>query len=288
VDREPFGRQEADENMHEEGDPVMPEYDDFVRDECEGQDAEMPTYDDFQDVELEPDEDEIRPMPEDVALQLDPCPDIDAETKRHVRVAHRNLAHPSRETFVRMLRLGGATAEAIRYAKLWTCPTCVQSKQPSTSRPAQVLETNDFNDVVGVDLLEIQDMDSVCYDVMSIVDLGSRYHVAVLLEDKSSQTVARNFARYWVQWDGAPKEVMHDQWCEFKGRFERLMERLNIETYLTPTDSAWQNGVVERHGGVLKAMHRHIVLQTSAAGNEDMEMTLLEACLAKNQLSRRH
>ena len=103
----------------------MPEYDDCVRDPKEeaAQDAEMPKYDDFQDVELEPDEDEIRPMPEDVALQPDPCPDIDVETKRHVRVAHRNLAHPSRETFVRMLRLGGATAEAIRYAKLWTCTT---------------------------------------------------------------------------------------------------------------------------------------------------------------------
>jgi IS30 family transposase len=164
----------------------------------------------------------------------------------------------------------------------------VQCKQPSPSRPTQVPETHDFNDVVGVDLLEIQDMDSVRYDVMSIVDLGSRYHVAVLLEDKSSQTVARNFARYWVQWAGAPKKVMHDQGCEFKGRFERLMERLNIETYVTPTDSAWQNGVVERHGGILKAMHRHIVQQTSASGEEDMEMTLLEACLAKNQLSRRH
>jgi hypothetical protein len=35
-------------------------------------------------------------------------------------------------------------------------------------------------------------------------------------------------------------------------------------------------------------MHRHIVQLTSAFGEEDMEMTLLEACLAKNQLSRRH
>ena len=72
-------------------------------------------------------------------------------------------------------------------------------------------ETHDFNDVVGVDLLEIQDMDSVRYDVLRTVDLGSIYHVAVLLDSKNSQTVARSFARYWVNWAGAPKEVMHDQ-----------------------------------------------------------------------------
>ena len=66
------------------------------------------------------------------------------------------------------------------------------------------------------------------------------------------------------------------------------MERLDIAVYVTPTDSAWQNGVVERHGGILKAIHRHVTTQTNAAGIEDMEMTLLEACLAKNQLARRY
>jgi hypothetical protein len=35
-------------------------------------------------------------------------------------------------------------------------------------------------------------------------------------------------------------------------------------------------------------MRRHIVQQTSASGDQETETTLLEACLAKNQLSRRH
>ena len=39
------------------------------------------------------------------------------ETRQSIRKAHHGLGHPSRSTFVRMLRLGGATPVALEYAK---------------------------------------------------------------------------------------------------------------------------------------------------------------------------
>ena len=146
----------------------------------------------------------------------------------------------------------------------------------------------DFNDTVAADLLTVHDVDGKAYEVLSLVCWGSCYHVAVLLKTKSSALVAKMFIRQWVNWAGAPRKLQYDRGGEFEGHFEAMLERLNIESYVVPTDAAWQAGLGERHGGIMKTMHRAIVHETSARGHEEMEITLLEACLAKNQLIKRH
>ena len=148
----------------------------------------------------------------------DPCPDIDEETKKAVRKAHRNLGHPSRESFVRMLRLGGTKPDAMRYARLWTCATCAQMKAPSMQRPAMVKkEVQDFNDTVSLDLLTVHDVNMNRYEVISIVDWGSRYHVAAMMKDKTSGRAARKFCTHWINWVGAPRKVQMDQGGELQG-----------------------------------------------------------------------
>ena len=231
-----------------------------------------------------------RGEPGSILAQPDPCPDIEEAIKRSVRQAHKNLGHPHRDTFVRMLRLAGAKAEAVTYAKQWQCPVCLQSAAPKIQRPAMTRQQGvyDFNDTVAADLLTVHDVDGVAYEVLSLVCWGSRYHVAKILKTKSSISVAKKFLRYWVNWAGAPKRLHYDRGGEFEGKFETMLERLNVESYVVPTDAAWQAGLGERHGGILKTMHRAIVHETSARGYEEMEMTLLEACLAKNQLIKRH
>lgn len=52
--------------------------------------------------------------------------------RNEVRKAH-GLGHPSRDTLVRMLKLGGASPEACDYAKVWKCPFCVESAPPEKS-----------------------------------------------------------------------------------------------------------------------------------------------------------
>jgi hypothetical protein len=244
-------------------------------------------------VDLQSDEEvemHTRGEPGSILAQPDPCPEIEEAIKRSVRQAHKNLGHPHRDTFVRMLRLGGAKAEAVTYAKQWQCPVCLQSAAPKIQRPAMTRQQGvyDFNDTVAADLLTVHDVDGVAYEVLSLVCWGSRYHVAKVLKTKSSISVAKKFLRYWVNWAGATKRLHYGRGGEFEGKFETVLERLNIESYVVPTDAAWQAGLGERHGGILKTMHRAIVHETSARGYEEMEITLLEAALAKNQLIKRH
>ncbi len=166
-----------------------------------------------------------------------PFPDIDEATKKSVRQAHKNLVHPHRDTFVRMLRLGGAKEEFITYAKRWQCPICLQSAAPKSQRPPMTRQqaVYDFNDTVAADLLTVHDVDGKAYEVLRLVCWGSRYHVAVLLKTKSSALVAKLFIRQWVNWAGAPRKLQGDRGGEFEGDFEAMLERLNIESYVAPT-----------------------------------------------------
>ena len=70
--------------------------------------------------------------------------------KNAVRKHTRNVAHPVRDAFVRMLRLGGATEETIEYARTWERPICIQSQALGIPRSAKVCDVHDFNDAVAL------------------------------------------------------------------------------------------------------------------------------------------
>ena len=253
-------------------------YEDFIREP----NVEDEAYDDFVDME------EQAIGQEQEILEEDPRPEIREEIKKEVRKAHQNLGHPSRETFVRMLRLGGASQEALRYAQQWKCAICARSQPPAQLMPASHHGADNFNDVVGIDLLRIRDQDQTQYWVLSMVDIASRYHNAVVVEDKRPPTIAHAFACYWLRWAGSPRRIICDQGGEFQGAFQRLMEKINAGIFVTATDSAWQNGLVERHGGILKVIYAKIVDDVGASGAAEVEMALIAATTAKNQLASRH
>ena len=54
------------------------------------------------------------------------------ETRQAIRKTHHGLGHPSRTTFARMLRLGGATPVALEYAKAWVCPVSAECAAPAS------------------------------------------------------------------------------------------------------------------------------------------------------------
>ena len=70
-----------------------------------------------------------------------------------VEKMHRRLGHPSSESLVRMLKVGGAPKEVLDYAKEFRCPTCQSCAPPD--RPFQQaprVRPAGFNVEVHVDL----------------------------------------------------------------------------------------------------------------------------------------
>ena len=67
---------------------------------------------------------------------------ISTEVRKSVEFTYRHL---STSKLLRMMRLSGASSEAIRYAKRWRCDVCAQRQRPrhpmastATTRPYEV------------------------------------------------------------------------------------------------------------------------------------------------------
>ena len=66
---------------------------------------------------------------------------------------------------------------------------------PGKRRQARVPESDAFNQLIAMDVLVVRDAKGESYKVLSIVDVASRYHVAVVLKDSTSCRVKKNWSR---------------------------------------------------------------------------------------------
>ena len=63
-----------------------------------------------------------------------------------------------------------------------------------------------------------------------------------------------------------------DQGGGFEGEFSTLLERKGITQGVVATEAPWQNGIVERHGGVLGEVMAAMIDQLQLRGDQDMSM----------------
>lgn len=205
------------------------------------------------------------------------------QVQKAVEFAHRQLGHPSRDTLVRMLRMSGANADAIRYARKWVCDVCAcrqPPKHPMATSPVQ--RPFGFNRAVHVDLKYVYDSRGRRYVALSVVDLGTVYHICCLLKTRRSDYVAAKFFRHWIQPFGAPERIWHDQGGEFELSFVQLLEQMAIPSTVTGAHAGWQLGVGERHGGILGNMLSAITMEHQTEGFTAMKAALAAAISAKN------
>ena len=80
------------------------------------------------------------------------------EQKRVIHKIHVNCGHPSKDEFMRALRLSRARPKVLHYVrKYYTCPACeARGKVPRPRPPASLPRTFRFNETVGIDLFELE------------------------------------------------------------------------------------------------------------------------------------
>ena len=208
---------------------------------------------------------------------------VSKEVQKAVEFAHRQLGHPSRDTLVRMLRISGATEDAIRHARRWQCDVCRMQKPPAhplATTPS--LRPYGFNRKLHLDIKFVHDSRDRKYPCLSIVDLGTAYHGACLCKTRRSDYVARKFMLHWVQIFGAPEHVCHDQGGEFELAFISLLEEMAVPTTVTGSHAPWQLSVGERHGAILGTMVSAITAEHTTEGFTAMKLVLSSAVAAKN------
>ena len=209
--------------------------------------------------------------------------DVPRAVRQQVRRTHIGLGHPSKETFLRMLRLGGASPVAQQYARAWQCPVCAESVAPARARPASTsLRPLAFNDTVAADLKYLRDAEGSKMVVLCIVDAGTAFQQAVLLRNRTPKHVAKRFVQTWIQPYGAPRVIVHDQGGQFQAVFLSMLDNWAIESQVAGSHAGWQASLIERHGSLLSTVWRKLVHQHRVAGRKHAKMALVACVLAKN------
>ena len=62
-----------------------------------------------------------------------------------------------------------------------------------------------------------------------------------------------------------------------------MVNLLGSKFKMIPVEAPWQNGMVERHGGVMGDIIDSVVVETGAVGFGQMQDVVLHASMAKNR-----
>ena len=208
---------------------------------------------------------------------------IPAAIKHAVKRLHENTGHRSNRRLARALMISGAPAEVVRAAKLHRCSVCQEMKGPKPQRPMSLPVPKEVSDQVHIDILEAWDCAGVRYYVVHAIDHASRFQMAEVLPNKSSDSVIQWMKTRWFPIFGPPRVLVADQGKEFVSwAFERLCSENSTLLWHCAVQAPWQNGLCERAGGIIKAVLGAIIKSKSIQGSEEMNLALQEAVTAYN------
>ncbi|CAK0864783.1 unnamed protein product, partial [Prorocentrum cordatum] len=211
---------------------------------------------------------------------------ITAPVKRMIHKVHVNLAHPHKDVFLKILKAAQAKPEVLRYVRdEFTCGDCQAHSRTAASRPAAVPKTFEFNKIIALDTFFLTFKDQQLA-FLNVICHGTNFQV-VELYDGTALGAWRAFMRAWVRPFGPPVFAITDGGPEFKGQFERGVEHLGIFHHITDSESPWQNGRAERHGGWVKEILFKASETTLVTTVPELETLVHEVTAAKNRYLHR-
>ena len=86
----------------------------------------------------------------------------------------------------------------------------------------------------------------------------------------------------WINWAGPMSHLISDMEGEFEAELGEFMEAHGTRQYFTASEALWQNGLVERSGGIWKAAARKAIKDVGARGFVEMRRLASMVNWAKN------
>lgn len=144
------------------------------------------------------------------------------------------------------------------------CEICISSGQPKPRRKISLSHINTaFNDEIQADFVTVM-IRGERYEVLNIVDTGTRYGERVIACNHSGDTIITLLETEWIYHHGAPGAFSADpEFC--KGFFERFLSAHAINLHPRPSRSSSKNGKVERNNGVFKAVLYRLARENTEA-----------------------
>ena len=209
-----------------------------------------------------------------------------------IRRLHRNFKHLPKNALVQMLRAAKVPKDYIDAAKAHRCDVCEATKPPARTNKVARPKPYVFNHEVGVDVLEVKDIEGTFFDILNVVDYGTTFEQAFIVREAETNGVPSSssrldaFVKAWVRPFGWPKFVAADRGTHNRGVFNNTLAKKGVLINPAALESPEQIGRVERRNQTLKQMLNKVIKETNVVGKSQMDMALSECITALNELSR--
>ena len=214
-------------------------------------------------------------------LYTSPHANHSMDIKAKAAKLHLQFCHPTDKRLIDLLKKSGNNNEqvfdAIREVTS-NCDVCIRNKR-APLRPAVGFPlASDFNETVALDLKSYHPEGYILH----IIDHLTRYSSACFISNKRKETIVKAVLDYWIRIFGSPKSFLTDNGGEFVNKdFIDLAEKFNISVKTTAAESAWSNGLCERHNGILSDCIKKVM----DSCNCSLQVAVHWAVAAKNSLS---
>ena len=133
-----------------------------------------------------------------------------SEAIRAVQRLHGNLGHPTTTALVEMLESRQASEMVINVARTFQCQACLKYKKPNQAAPASMKTVFRFNQSLQADTMWIKTRDNKL-PVLSIVDEGTKFQCACLIDSEKAEHYIRALKRHWIAHFGTPQRLITDE-----------------------------------------------------------------------------
>ena len=197
-----------------------------------------------------------------------------------VRKLHKQFAHPMPKKLKKLLSDAGLSADSIMSAidaVSENCEVCKRYKRPPLRPVVCFPLASTFNETVAMDIKWM------CgHMVLHMIDHLSRYGQAVVVKNKRKETIVKAIMENWVRIFGSPGKFLSDNGGEFvNDELIEFAEKFNITIKTTGAESAWSNGLCEKHNGILADKVSRIISDNTCG----IELAVHWGVAAKNALS---
>ena len=167
------------------------------------------------------------------------------------------------------------------------CPVCESTVKPIAKRPSALPRSLAFNQVIGVDLVELDDL-GIQMTLLNVVCWGTGYQMMSVIPDKRSATVRDAFSKDWIRHYGWPELVVTDQGPEFIGHefVDYVAEGACLQQFID-SKSPWQQGRTERSGDAIKDMLKKVATECGIVTQNELEIALTHALDSRNRYCNR-
>ena len=212
-------------------------------------------------------------------------PEKKSERLTEVRKIHRQFAHPSKQSLIKLLQEGGLWSQEVSdcvdeiYLK---CDICKQTSRVP-SRPVVCMPLSRcFNDIIAIDLKLFEGR-----QILHIIDMFTRYSVSCFVPNKEPKTIVEAIMLNWAAYFGFPsKALLSDNGGEFLGEaMQEMKAQMDIRSLTTGAESPFQNGLCERNHAVIDTMLIRLKIDNPGT---NLSVLLKWANLAKNSLFNVH